>query len=295
MKAMIFIDGTWLYRNLPKLAERVGTSSFRVHYGKLPKILAKRVSDQLDGAPIDVVRTNLYGSYADNTHPEDQPLSEAQIVFFQTLKEKFHYEVEVFPIDFQGERVRLEPGAEPTPVARRPKEKCVDVALATSMVYYACQPQTYDVAIAVVGDQDFTPALQLVRRLGKRVAIASIHGACSAELFDPKDPGRLKDFGLIWLDDIAQELGLAPPRPASAESTALGAELAGKIKYVRQDRGFGFIEAEDGDDYFFHLTDLQGDLRIALMEPGDPVVFEVKTLRSGDQAGAARAVRRASG
>src|SRR5437899_5914086 len=89
-----------------------------------------------------------------------------------------------------------------------PKEKCVDVSLATSMLYFAAIPFAYDIAIAVVGDQDFKPVLQHVRRLGKRVAIASIKGSCADDLADVTDQARIKDFDLVWIDNLLQKLEL---------------------------------------------------------------------------------------
>src|SRR5437899_11811370 len=89
-----------------------------------------------------------------------------------------------------------------------PKEKCVDISLATSMLYFAAIPYAYDIAIGVVGDQDFKPVLQHVRRLGKRVAIASIKGCCAPEFADPADEARVKDFDIIWMDNFLDELEL---------------------------------------------------------------------------------------
>ncbi len=87
-----------------------------------------------------------------------------------------------------------------------PKEKCVDIALATSMLFSAAMPNAYDVAVAVLGDQDFKPVLQSVRRLGKRVAIASIQGTCAEDLQDPRDEARVRDFKLIWPRTAASSL-----------------------------------------------------------------------------------------
>ena len=47
-----------------------------------------------------------------------------------------------------------------------------------------------------------------VRRLGKRVAIASIKGSCSPEFADPRDEARVKDFDIMWLDDLLHRLEL---------------------------------------------------------------------------------------
>jgi CspA family cold shock protein len=84
----------------------------------------------------------------------------------------------------------------------------VDISLATAVLYYAAIPYAYDIAVVVIGDQDFKPVLQHVRRLGKRVAIASIKGSCTPEYSDPRDEARVKDFGIIWLDDILDRLAL---------------------------------------------------------------------------------------
>jgi len=129
---------------------------------------------------------------------------ERRLNFFTMLRQQHHYEIEAFPIEFRGKRLRRldrDPGD-----AFEPKEKCVDIALATSMLFNAAMANAYDVAIAVLGDQDFKPVLQSVRRLGKRVAIASIAGACSGEYTDPADKARVRDVELLWLEDLLPRL-----------------------------------------------------------------------------------------
>ena len=44
----------------------------------------------------------------------------------------------------------------------------------------------------------------------------------------------------------------------------------GTVKWFNQKKGFGFIEQEDGDDLFFHHTQVEG-----VIEDGDSVEFEV--------------------
>ncbi|MBI5845683.1 MAG: NYN domain-containing protein [Deltaproteobacteria bacterium] len=205
-KIMLFIDGTWLYANNRRLSESYGDASYRVDFGKLPSVLAEEVSQYLGKADIDVVRTYLFASYAINYNPLDEDAVLRRKDFFDMLKEEYHYEVEVFPINYIGRRLRKtdrDPGD-----TFEPKEKCVDIALATNMLYYAAIPQAYDIAIAVVGDRDFMPMLQSVRRLGKRVAIASIKNSCAPEFADPHDDARVKDYDIIWLDDLLQKLEL---------------------------------------------------------------------------------------
>ncbi len=206
LKIMLFIDGTWLYSNTPKLADAYGKGDFQVDFGLLPKVLAEEVSRQLGGVETHVVRTYLFGSYATNYDLRDDDVVQRRLDFFSLLKEEYHYELETFPVNFKGRRLRSV-DRDPRD-SFEPKEKCVDIALATAMLYYAAIPYVYDIAIAVVGDQDFKPVLQHVRRLGKRVAIASIQGSCAPDFADPRDESRVKDFDIIWLDHLLHRLEL---------------------------------------------------------------------------------------
>lgn len=200
IKFMLFIDGTWLYSNTPRLVEASGEPGFQLDFGKLPRVLAEEVARQLGHPDYTVVRTHLFGSYADNVDPRDQDPVQRRLNFFTLLRQQHRYEVEAFPINFRGKRLR-KPDRDPNDTFE-PKEKCVDIALATSMLFNASMPNAYDVAIAVLGDQDFKPVLQSVRRLGKRVAIASVQGACAGELSDPGDRERLRDTDILWLEDL---------------------------------------------------------------------------------------------
>lgn len=206
LKTMLFIDGTWLYSNTPKLAEAYGKSDFQVDFGRLPKVLAEEVSKQLGEVETNIVRTYLFGSYASNYDLRDDDTVQRRLDFFSMLKEEYHYELETFPVNFKGRRLRRMDRDPRDPF--EPKEKCVDIALATAMLYYAAIPYVYDIAIVVIGDQDFKPVLQHVRRLGKRIAIVSIQGSCTPDFADPRDESRVKDFDIIWLDHLLHQLEL---------------------------------------------------------------------------------------
>jgi cold shock CspA family protein len=347
---MVFIDGTWMYSNAPRLGETRGRTDYHVDFGKLPHVLARAIGKQVGGTEIDVVRTHLFGSFAHNYDLRDDDAVQRRLDFFSLLKEEYHYEIETFPINFRGRRLRRADRDPRDPF--EPKEKCVDISLATSMLFQAALPHTYDIAITVLGDLDFKPVLQAVRRLGRRVAIASIRGSCAPDLADPRDPDRVKDFDIIWLDDLIDDLELryeahqreceSPDhvgdrrvwttfRPRKGQrfycdmcraefarqkqeaqqeyvtsdvdreaalahdgpnGNAQGVVLYGEIKKKVADRGFGFIHAEDGNDYFFHLTDLESGLDFLDIREGLGVDFEVKRQPSLTKAGAAQRVRR---
>ena len=113
LKLMLFIDGTWLYSNNPRLSEAYGQTEFHVDFGKLPTVLAEEVSRQMAGVQFDVVRTHLFGSIAQNYDPRDEDAVQRRREFFEMLRDDYHYEVKVFPINFLGRRLRRadrEPG-----------------------------------------------------------------------------------------------------------------------------------------------------------------------------------------
>ena len=58
----------------------------------------------------------------------------------------------------------------------------------------------------------------------------------------------------------------------------------GTIKKVIGDRGFGFIAAEDGKEYFFHRGGLEGSLDFDRLAVGEKVTFDVETSPKGPRA-----------
>ncbi len=59
---------------------------------------------------------------------------------------------------------------------------------------------------------------------------------------------------------------------------------AGTIKKVVADRGFGFITAEDGKDYFFHRGELDPSIDFDRLVGGERVEFEVEASPKGPRA-----------
>jgi len=62
----------------------------------------------------------------------------------------------------------------------------------------------------------------------------------------------------------------------------------GTIKKVVSDRGFGFIAAEDGKEYFFHRTGMDQSLNFDALTGGERVTFEVESSPKGPRANRVR-------
>jgi CspA family cold shock protein len=63
----------------------------------------------------------------------------------------------------------------------------------------------------------------------------------------------------------------------------------GTVKKVISDRGFGFITAEDGKEYFFHRNSLQASLDFDRLGGGERVDFDVEASPKGPRATSVRA------
>ncbi|AJD91246.1 cold-shock protein [Jeotgalibacillus malaysiensis] len=57
----------------------------------------------------------------------------------------------------------------------------------------------------------------------------------------------------------------------------------GKVKWFNNEKGYGFLEVEGGDDVFVHFTAVQGDGYKSL-EEGQEVSFEIVEGNRGPQA-----------
>jgi uncharacterized LabA/DUF88 family protein len=221
-RAMIFIDGTWLYKNRKRLEGEYG-EKFKIDYSKIRPLIKNLLQQCLEGAEVDIVRVYLFGSYPVNVAPEDQELAKRQYEFYMDRKRKDQFEVELFEIDFRGMPIRKRPAETVEPenpeeekkeerTYEKPKEKCVDIALATSMLFYAAIPYAYDIAVPIIGDIDYMPVLQHVRRLGKRIFLVSIRGSCPRVFWDPEDPKGVRDFPIVYLNDYLNQLQLKEER-----------------------------------------------------------------------------------
>lgn len=195
VKAIVFVDGNWLYRSRPLLFTKLGEENgFEIDYRKLPKVLCEDLANYLD-ADVDIVRTAYFGTIPSSRSGYN---TAKQSSFYDFLERSCGYETEIHEIDIGG------PG-EP-----RNDEHWVDIALASSALYYAAQTASYDIAVVVGDDPNYAPALRRLRQLGKRVQVVGIHGADGKSV----QPGavytqsRTCDFPPIFLDTHAADIKL---------------------------------------------------------------------------------------
>lgn len=59
--------------------------------------------------------------------------------------------------------------------------------------------------------------------------------------------------------------------------------MIGIVKWFNNDKGFGFIERENGDDVFVHFSAIQGN-GFKSLEEGQQVEFEIVEGARGPQA-----------
>jgi CspA family cold shock protein len=59
--------------------------------------------------------------------------------------------------------------------------------------------------------------------------------------------------------------------------------FSGKVKWFDAQKGYGFIEREDGDDVFVHFSAIQTD-GFKTLEEGEDVEFEIVEGDRGPQA-----------
>lgn len=156
-RVCVFIDGSNLYFALKR-----NNKMTRVDYYQLSLALA--------GDSRKLVRTYYYNAVFDTTHFSEK--AKSQQSFFDSLDRTPYLELRLGRIIQNREGHRMEKG--------------VDVLMAGDMVYYAAR-NFYDTAIVVTEDQDFSPAMNLVKEMGKQVELAVFPDAQSREMIRAAD------------------------------------------------------------------------------------------------------------
>jgi len=210
IRVMVFIDGSWFYRNRERLREQFQDPEFQIDYGKLPGLIQSILAERLGTDQVRVIRTYLCASVPRNVAVADQGLVDRQERFFEMLATEHFYDVTTFPIDFRGYHLRSRDRVAGNEDERAwfPAEKMVDVALASRMLTLALSSDAYEIAVLVCGDVDYKPALQAVRDAGKQVMIVGIAGSTSQEFLRPTRESRVCDFETVLLNDYPNEIRL---------------------------------------------------------------------------------------
>jgi CspA family cold shock protein len=75
----------------------------------------------------------------------------------------------------------------------------------------------------------------------------------------------------------------SPPECTSNARRGIATVATGTVKWFNADKGYGFIQQEDGGDVFVHFSAIQKPGYRSL-EEGEPVEFDVQTGPTGLQA-----------
>ena len=197
VKAMVFINGGWLYKSRNAFFERLGEENgFEIDYARLPRILCEDVANHLD-EDVSLVRTNYFGTIPSSRSGFN---TSKQYSFYDFLERNCGYEIDIHEVDVGG-------------TADRNDDSWTKIALVSSMLYYAAIPSAYDVAIVIGDDCDKAPAIRRVRLLGKRVQIVGIRPQDGAKLEQSLfGRSRVCDFPPVYIDDHAEEVRLVRER-----------------------------------------------------------------------------------
>ncbi|MEM8903008.1 MAG: cold-shock protein [Actinomycetota bacterium] len=65
--------------------------------------------------------------------------------------------------------------------------------------------------------------------------------------------------------------------------------MQGTVKFFNNEKGYGFISREDGDDVFVHFSNIAGS-GYKTLDEGQVVEFDIAPGRKGDEAQNVRAI-----
>lgn len=194
LKAMVFIDGAWLYRNRTSIFMKLGEANgCEIDYSKLPRVFCEDVANYLD-EDVGLVRTNYFGTLPSSRSSFSSP---KQRSFYEFLERSCGYETEIHEVDVSGDG-----GHDDT---------WIKMALGASLMFNAAMPDAFDVAILIGDEIDYVPVLRRARLFGKRIQLVTAHGpngALPAQDDSLIWKSRVSDFPPLYIDDHAEDVRL---------------------------------------------------------------------------------------
>ncbi|MFH1448717.1 MAG: NYN domain-containing protein, partial [Candidatus Micrarchaeota archaeon] len=187
-KAIVFIDGNNFYHNIKKTGVRPGsvnlyrvcqliTDTFGVEFTK--SIYYNSIPDIRDGEKMYYGHLSYLSEVArlPNFEVKTRKLQKQSVREFQEEKQRM-----LSALDFCEKcRPLAEKNCFGCVGTHKKKEKGIDVMIAVDMVENAIENR-YDCFVLISGDADFIPALELVRKRGKRIFSASLEPGYSINL-----------------------------------------------------------------------------------------------------------------
>lgn len=93
----------------------------------------------------------------------------------------------------------------------------------------------------------------------------------------PPRPARVSKQGWAQIDSGRAGDSDSNQGTAAAVTTSKGRramQMTGIIKRIVTDKGFGFVKAEDGTEFFFHRSTVANGLRFEDLREGERVTFD---------------------
>jgi hypothetical protein len=184
LRVMMFVDTTWVIYRLREvygLADPESLAHALLQFpGTLKSELERKFNFLRNTREVDIQRVLAFGSYGLESDTDHWRKAVSN-----RLKGA-NWEIHFYEL----------------PKREVPVEKCVDISLATELLHYSTVKGAFDMAVAVIGDADYQPALRRAIQNGARICIASFSGACSRALYYGQN-----DVDILWLDNLVDITG----------------------------------------------------------------------------------------
>ncbi len=156
-KAMLFIDGGWMYFNKKNILAFNEDFDSDLDYSQIPSLVAEQLQEQA-GEEVKIMRNFYFASIPVNK-PNFNPCR--QQAFYNYLSEECHFDTRIYETDYRND----------------PNYKCNnksnEIGLATKALTQAFIPDNFDIAVILTGDISFAPLIKSLRAMGKKVMLVS--------------------------------------------------------------------------------------------------------------------------